>query len=170
LLSLGMGTVLGDISALGYDAVWDCVPASAVGARHRRDRVWIVATDPNQKGLRGGNLLGGIRRTEEQTEGRKTTFVGGEASGAKILAHTFGGGRQGQGQPVDTSHSTPGGEGEATEPVYGRVGNFWSVEPDVGRLANGVPNRSHRLKALGNAVVPQVVEIIGRAIMQAEAA
>src|SRR5688572_22943668 len=43
LLSLGMGAVLGDLSALGYDAVWDCVPASAVGAPHQRDRVWIVA-------------------------------------------------------------------------------------------------------------------------------
>ena len=43
LLSSGHGRVLGDLAALGYDAVWDCVPASAVGAPHRRDRVWIVA-------------------------------------------------------------------------------------------------------------------------------
>ncbi len=42
----------------------------------------------------------------------------------------------------------------------------WLVEPDVGRVAHGVPARVDRLKALGNAVVPQVVEIIGRAIMQ----
>jgi len=37
------GRVLGDLAALGYDAVWDCIPASAVGAPHRRDRVWVVA-------------------------------------------------------------------------------------------------------------------------------
>lgn len=42
LLSLGMGRVLGDLAALGYDAVWDCIPAAAVGAPHLRDRVWIV--------------------------------------------------------------------------------------------------------------------------------
>jgi DNA (cytosine-5)-methyltransferase 1 len=43
LLSLGMGTVLGDLAALRYDAEWECIPASAVGAHHERDRVWIVA-------------------------------------------------------------------------------------------------------------------------------
>ena len=43
LLSRGLDRVLGDLAALGYDATWDCIPASAVGAPHRRDRVWIVA-------------------------------------------------------------------------------------------------------------------------------
>ena len=43
LLNLGMGRVLGDLSESGYNAVWDCIPASAVGAPHRRDRVWIIA-------------------------------------------------------------------------------------------------------------------------------
>ena len=43
LLSLGMGAVLGDMAALGYDATWDCIPASAIGAPHRRDRIWLVA-------------------------------------------------------------------------------------------------------------------------------
>ena len=43
----------------------------------------------------------------------------------------------------------------------------WSIEPNVGRVANGVPNRAHRLKQLGNAVVPQIPEAIGRAIMGA---
>ena len=44
----------------------------------------------------------------------------------------------------------------------------WLPEPDVGRVAHGVPNRVDRLKALGNAVVPQVVEQIGKAIIEAE--
>lgn len=43
LLTRGLGRVLGDLAALGYDAEWDCIPASAVGAPHRRDRIWIVA-------------------------------------------------------------------------------------------------------------------------------
>jgi len=42
---------------------------------------------------------------------------------------------------------------------------FWSTEPNVGRVADGIPARSHRIKALGNAVVPQIPEIIGRMIM-----
>ena len=45
---------------------------------------------------------------------------------------------------------------------------FWKPEPSVGRVANGIPNRSHRIKALGNAVVPQIPEEIGRIIMQVE--
>ena len=55
LLSLGMGTVLGDLAALGYDATWDCIPASAVGAPHRRDRIWIVA-HANGKGKHDGAI------------------------------------------------------------------------------------------------------------------
>ena len=46
---------------------------------------------------------------------------------------------------------------------------YWPTEPNVGRVVNGVPNRSHRVKALGNAVVPQIPEVIGRIIMEVEA-
>jgi hypothetical protein len=46
--------------------------------------------------------------------------------------------------------------------------DWWSVEPDVGRVAHGVPSRVDRLKGIGNAVVPQIPEIIGRAIMKIE--
>ena len=50
----------------------------------------------------------------------------------------------------------------------GRSG-WWEVEPDVGRVVDGVPSRVDRLRALGNAVVPQIPELIGRAILQSEA-
>jgi DNA (cytosine-5)-methyltransferase 1 len=46
--------------------------------------------------------------------------------------------------------------------------NYWQVEPDVGRVANGVSARVDRLRGLGNAVVPQVAEYIGRLVMAAE--
>jgi len=42
----------------------------------------------------------------------------------------------------------------------------WEFEPDVGRVADGIPGRAHRLKALGNAIVPQIAEEIGKAIME----
>ena len=42
----------------------------------------------------------------------------------------------------------------------------WEVEPNVGRVADGIPRRKDRLKQLGNAVVPQIVEIIGNAILE----
>ena len=43
---------------------------------------------------------------------------------------------------------------------------WWQAEPDVGRVAHGVPSRVDRLRCLGNAVVPQIVELIGRAIIE----
>jgi hypothetical protein len=43
----------------------------------------------------------------------------------------------------------------------------WSVEPNVGRVANGVPMRIHRIRCLGNGVVPQVAQVIGEAIIEA---
>ena len=45
------------------------------------------------------------------------------------------------------------------------IGSWWATEPDVGRVANGIPNRVDRLRGLGNAVVPQVAEVIGRLVM-----
>ncbi|MEE7714215.1 hypothetical protein V3J85_23175, partial [Bacillus sp. 5001] len=49
-------------------------------------------------------------------------------------------------------------------------GQRWAAEPDVGRVANGIPNRVDRIKGLGNAVVPQQIFPIFKAIMEQEAA
>ena len=140
LLSLGMGTVLGDLAALGYDATWDCIPASAVGAPHRRDRVWIVAHARGQQ--HEGDSVAQRREEPAQLSSPDTN-----GSGLAIR----------KGQPQDI--------GEELSPSIGT--DWWLVEPDVGRVADGVPSRVDRLKALGNAVVPQIPELIGRAILQA---
>jgi DNA (cytosine-5)-methyltransferase 1 len=59
--------------------------------------------------------------------------------------------------------------GKSSNRQQGSVGQgWWSVEPNVGRVAHGVPGRVHRLKGLGNSIVPQIVEEIGKAIIQAE--
>jgi DNA (cytosine-5)-methyltransferase 1 len=46
--------------------------------------------------------------------------------------------------------------------------NWWLVEPNVGRVAHGVSGRVHRLKGLGNSIVPQIAEEIGKALIKAE--
>lgn len=131
LLSLGMGTVLGDLAALGYDATWDCIPASAVGAPHSRDRVWIVGhTNVNRKPVGTVNDEAPRMPDDAPDANRNGTLDG---------------------------HCWPSGADDQ-----------WGIEPDVGRVAHGVPSRVDRLKALGNSVVPQIPELIGRAIMQAE--
>ena len=82
LLGRGLERVLGDLAALGYDAEWHCIPASAVGAPHRRDRVWIVAhaagagwrperAQATEKRT-GGRACGEPRRTSDDSiDGRR---------------------------------------------------------------------------------------------------
>lgn len=147
LRSRGLDVVLGGLAALGYDAEWHCIPASAVGAPHRRDRVWLVAYAARD--VRAG--------AEAPRPQRQRAWEGGAEGGAGDVADAH---RQGLEIVLD---GTPG-----QQPTVERA-HAWSVEPDVGRVAHGVPARVDRLRALGNAVVPQIPELIGRAIMQAEA-
>jgi DNA (cytosine-5)-methyltransferase 1 len=112
LRSRGLGEILRELSALGYDAEWHCIPATAVDAPHSRDRIWIISYPA---GL--GDWLP-------------------------------------EGQVLTRRHFV--------EHVSERP-----PEPDVRRVADGVPNQPHRLAALGNAVVPQIPEMIGLAILEA---
>mgnify|MGYP003650479318 CR=1 FL=1 len=72
--------------------------------------------------------------------------------------------RQSSSQFNETSSST-----SRSEERQGQVDQgWWSVEPNVGRVAHGVSGRVHRLRGLGNSIVPQIAEEIGRAIIKAE--
>ena len=271
LLSRGLGDVLGDLAALGYDAEWDCIRASDVGAPHLRNRLWIVAyargeqhegfgdafrraltaellgadlaDAPGERrdgGWSGSELAGGyepanggevladakLPPTKRQRQhggeilpnqkpvrpGRGSSFVGdadalatrGEArnesgDSREPLANPSGIERN------DLATAEPGEhQGQRQQPLGGRDGaadvhhahgerfqklqpapvavntnvadrrthagrREWLSEPDVGRVAHGVPARVDRLHGLGNAVVPQIPEILGRAILAAEA-
>jgi len=66
---------------------------------------------------------------------------------------------------TDGEDDTRGRDSKARGRSISRHRNeYWAVEPDVGRVADGIPKRVDRLRALGNAVVPQVAEVIGRMI------
>ena len=73
----------------------------------------------------------------------------------------------------DNEAVTRDGE-SSTQEVFGDgssvsgEGSWWHTEPDVGRVAHGVPGRVYRLKGLGNSIVPKIAEEIGRAIIKAE--
>jgi DNA (cytosine-5)-methyltransferase 1 len=89
------------------------------------------------------------------------------------------GGRKDNGNVADSDSDRPQRSG--AEQVYG-VGDLsrqsggggtdlrggWPVEPNVGRVVDGLPRRSHRIKALGNAIVPQIAQAIGETIMRFE--
>ena len=163
--------VLGDISALGYDAEWHCIPASAVGAHHRRDRVWIVAYPNSNDGRRRDctQSLGRESRLESRRSGEGQPFAGAsedvaDTDESRLQRWLQNGIAYQAGRQVQSNGSVAKC---GTRRERHRDG-YWSTEPEVGRVANGVPSRSHRLKCLGNAVVPQIPELIGRAIMEAE--
>jgi DNA (cytosine-5)-methyltransferase 1 len=115
----GLSRVLGGLTEMRYDSIWFNVPASRIGAPHRRKRTFIVSYS-NEQGLEGDvckKLAGEIER--------------------------------------------------GFDPNFARS-DWWDTEPDLDRLANGVPDgveyKKQRLIALGNAVVPQVAERIFKAI------
>jgi DNA (cytosine-5)-methyltransferase 1 len=168
LLSRGLDAVLGTLASLGYDAEWHCIPASALGAHHRRDRVWIVAY-PTRNGWHGCTVSNQDGNAFAQAKFVVRIEPAGScaANDAGAMADAMCGGRPGQGQPVQSGDPAPLITRQAIDAFYGRVAGFWRVEPDVGRVANGIPQRAHRLKALGNAVVPQIPELIGNAILAA---
>lgn len=171
LRSRGLDTVLGQIAALGYDAEWHCIPASAVGAPHRRDRIWIIAHASGeqlrqQPGWRSGESRAGQALVVEHGETRPMAHADDEGLEGRQEQRPERErvGARGQSIAVSNANSEPQGRlaiswGECRQ---------WLVEPNVGRVAHGVPARVDRLKALGNAVVPQIPELIGRAIMAVE--
>jgi DNA (cytosine-5)-methyltransferase 1 len=115
----GLGRVLADLSALGYDAEWHVIPAETIGAPHERERFWIVAYPEGQSRLYQPDI--------------------GEAA-ARLLNDA----------PPWASCPWP------------------APEAAVCGMDDGIPDRVADTQRLGNAVVPQIPEIIGRAIMKAE--
>jgi DNA (cytosine-5)-methyltransferase 1 len=199
LLHRGFDRVLGDLAACGYDAEWDCIPASAVGAPHRRDRVWLVAY-PDGSGFqqgqhdvharqpdaqRGGTAMADTDK--ERRDGRAgqlgTSWRTQSADGGP-MGDTEGHGRRSRRarrpDPAGTGQREPVGslqdaDERALQPwrVGGRIAQaggseWWAVEPPVGRVAHGVPDRLGQLAALGNALVPQIAEWIGTRIVEWE--
>ena len=189
LLARGLGTVLGDLAALGYDAEWDCIPASAVGAPHQRDRIWLVAYPDGdelreQPGRRSGARGAGASLVAvDGQEPSVADAAGGGCDawiedvhagqpdaawrgGAVADADCVGRHRRRGALVRDAEDADLGGSGAGG--LAAPRDTWWSVEPDVGRVAHGVPARVDRLAALGNALVPQIAEWIGRRIIDWE--
>lgn len=146
------------IASVGYVCEWHVIQASDVGAKHRRQRVWIVAYADEQR--RGGGyesraLQGVGKPREKPSRGSKSRGSGGFA-----VASTTRLGDCIQ-RELKASCGMPG--------VPGAARLHWSAEPDVGRVVDGFPGRVDRLRCLGNAVVPQIAEVIGRAIISFDA-
>ncbi len=124
IVSLALDGIWTDLEDLGYEVQPLLIPAGAVGARHRRERVWI-------------------------------------------LSHRISAGLEGHaGHEPLASQRRQGPRGSARSSGLRAWFDGWVTEPDVGRVAHGIPARVDRLTALGNAIVPQVAYEILAAITQ----
>lgn len=155
LLIFGMGRVLGDLAEDGYDAEWDCISASDVGAPHGRDRVWITLADAYK-------FLGPIGRC---------AAVGWWLWGSREVEASRNADGAWQLQP-------PRLLGNIRRRIDNAIGprtwwsRDWKAEFEAFRrmddgLPDGLFSRSQNtsgIKALGNTVLPQITEIIGAAI------
>lgn len=143
-LSMGGVTVVGELANLGYRSEWRVISAASVGANHRRDRVFIVAypdSSPGELSL------------EQQIQEPNSHGYGSD------MANTN---RQ---RLMEVSSEVFSAERRESALGGLTLGRWWQFEPNVGRMADGIPGRVDRLRALGNAVVPQVAEVVGRLVM-----
>ena len=144
LTSRGLGTVLGDLASMGFDAKWGVLGAADVGAPHQRDRIWIVANSRHGCwGDKWTSQRGQDSSGERSTHPDKTS---GSSEKSKTLADTDGTRCQEQ-----RGCLTNGSQHQTV-----KCGGWWSIEPNVGRVADGVAARVDRLKAIGNGQVPEV--------------
>lgn len=202
-ISMGLDQVLADLESEAYSARAFVIPACAVDAQHRRDRVWIVGnarrlSDEPQRECElrhgtPGEVQGETREQrvraetsntsedvadttqlqrngsgENRQQSKRQVSKSGNGSSKKSLAYSDSIYAQGierkrtYQEERQEQRERPAGSQDANG------GRFWLPEPNVGRVAYGISDRVDRLRALGNAVVPQIPEMIGRAIMAAE--
>lgn len=153
LLTRGMDRVLGTLASFGIDAEWHCLPAAEFGAPHIRNRVFILGHMGRNSHCINDGAVEARNHQNAITEriGREATpEVSSDTNSARLAK------RQGE----DSS-----GARAICRTKPGRS-EWWNTEPAVGRVANGIPCRMDRLTGLGNAVVPQIAEYIGRRIME----
>ena len=206
--------VFADLEGIGYACGAAVVPACAVDAPHRRDRLWFVAErsgamDHGERALlegfaghgdnangwpqpdrpiaaagSGGNVAnaGCGRRGEpgsrQVQQSRRTEIIGGGEAGD--VAITGGDGhdpasldaaeprcdRQDDGLPVGGGGELRGSAWSGAAWIIGHDGKARRIEPGICLLANGVPARVGKLRAYGNAIVPQVAAEVMAAFME----
>ena len=145
IIKIAAGQVVKDLERAGYHVVVFNFEAAAVGAWHRRSRVFFVGIDENVSDTESK------RQQRERTRGEQ---IGGTRSCAWKSARC--------GFVCDTM-------GTIRKPRADECperSDWWATEPDVGRVAHGIPNRVDRLKCLGNAVVPQQAYPIFKALRE----
>ena len=170
--------IYADLAQSGYNIPWDCIPASAIGANHQRDRLWIVAyanegrSKRTQQQIRSGgyvaelcsedvaNANGGRFQEHAQLDSQSLDDTAdrssrGEYTGGRgdPVAHPD------EERPVEQGTDRRGSTQPRAKPCS-YWGRWWETEPNVGRVVDGLAHRVDRLAAIGEGQVPAVVAVI----------
>ena len=158
ILSKGLGIVLGNLAEAGYNCEWCCIPATFIkGACHQRDRWWLVAYSTS---VSNGSQIEIQARGDTVIRRPTTNTEGSEGNGNETIA------KYGKARTQEIFRDRNGGKNTYTwrNTPHELRGDWreWSIKPVICRDPNGVPSgvdRTKRLKALGNSIVPQVAAI-----------
>ena len=188
--------IIGQLQAMGYLVFKFNLSAEAVGANHKRERVFILgvkmanselcrrihpqakeyATKDRKYAQRNTitesadvpyphltrsrfNELRVDENKQAENQERRREKIPELSPGCADVSYTDAGGLQRQYESKHRSRQPKENTG---------WGGWWATEPDVGRVAHGIPSQVDRLKCLGNAVVPQVAYKIGTIILRIE--
>jgi DNA (cytosine-5)-methyltransferase 1 len=138
LTTRGLGVVLADLSSLGFNAKWGVVSAADVGANHQRERIWVRAKQRN---------IFSHTKTGKSSEWIDISGIDGRN---QEMANTKNERDVWRDWIVGFAQQKHNGTGSKAN----GCGEWWAIEPNVGRVANGVAARVDRLKAIGNGQVP----------------
>ena len=186
-IKLGLDAVQEDLESEGYSLRTFSISASSIGAPHQRERVWTVAYS-ERNGLLATEKRESIEETiRQQPQGENNTFnIEGtgsipvstsdvEDTRRRSWREQFTRNKESVGRGTfekterSTNSNTTTGSSEGTTTMANgneNKNNWWHTEPNVGRVADGVSDRTHRLKSLGNAVVPQIPYYIAKSILE----
>lgn len=176
----GLDRVLCDLAALGFDAEWAVISAADAGASHLRERIWILAHASGAR--RSGSGVVGRLAWRAETVGAGEAM----ANPSRIVSRHGHGGAKPSFWPANAENESgwepvPDADQRRTEPDMGRMADgladgshapsWWQAEPEkIPRVAQNVPDRVARLKALGNGQVPLQAALAWRVLSQRIAA
>ncbi|MFD2206613.1 DNA cytosine methyltransferase [Kiloniella antarctica] len=151
------GRILRDLASIGYNAEWHCIPASAVGAPHRRDRVWIISYPSSERRTKKGELRH-FKHEKRISRSSETHFF------ADDIKERIQGSK-----PRSVSGVNAFSWCEDVRRAEDLQGRPDIPEPLFCGSRDGVPYWVDRLEGCGNAVVPNIPELIGYAILEDKA-
>ena len=163
-IKLGLDTVIEDLESEDYSVRPFSISASSIGANHQRERIWILAHSRRSQWPRAEF------RGENENETRQENanqFERSSSTSEVDVANTNDERLQRQWQSRNQFTPRFNSSRESSEEGQRTVGQgWWESEPNMGRVAHGIPKRVDRLKSLGNSLVPQIPYYIGKTILE----